>query len=225
MEIKVEDKTYVIKKPGQKQLDKAKLLSSKKFREYMNEGLILRDELDQKLLEAGHWDSEKEKELEETKAQIEERVKKIKKGGIELKQAKQLALEVKYLRLALNLLTRKHNELYQHTVESRVDDDYFDCLVSECVFDEEGNKVYESFEDYQERSTELYSVKAANKLAELIYGFDPDWEKQLPENQFLLKYKFMDEELNLVQEDSEEEEVVEEEEESLPFLQDGQPVE
>jgi len=39
---------------------------------------------------------------------------------------------------------------------------------------------------------------AASNLAMMLYGIDPDYEKRLPENEFLKKYKFVDNELNFI---------------------------
>jgi hypothetical protein len=39
---------------------------------------------------------------------------------------------------------------------------------------------------------------AASALAKIIYNLEDDYEKKLPENQFLAKYKFVDESLHLV---------------------------
>ena len=55
MEIKVEDKTYVVKKPSQKEVNLAKRFSNVKFREYVQGGLMLRDELDTVLQDRGYW--------------------------------------------------------------------------------------------------------------------------------------------------------------------------
>jgi len=32
----------------------------------------------------------------------------------------------------------------------------------------------------------------------MLYGIDPDYEKRLPENEFLKKYKFVDDQLNYI---------------------------
>ena len=39
---------------------------------------------------------------------------------------------------------------------------------------------------------------AASALAKIIYNLEDDYEKKLPENQFLVKYKFADETLHLI---------------------------
>ncbi len=39
---------------------------------------------------------------------------------------------------------------------------------------------------------------AADQFALLYYGLEPDYEKKLPENEFLLKYKYCRDDLRLV---------------------------
>jgi hypothetical protein len=126
------------------------------------------------------------------------------------------------LRYKLLLLTAKEREFDELTVEAQSDNAYFDTLVSECVYDEEGKKVYSSYQDYLDKKSETYSYECASALAEMLYEFK-DFERTLPENSFLLEYGFVDSELKLI-----EDEVVEEKEEEVvtfkPFLKDGEPV-
>jgi methionyl-tRNA synthetase len=196
MEIKVEDKVYVVKKPGVKEINAAKKFSSVKFREYLQEGMMLRDELNDVLDKRAYWTEEKKNRLKEVTEKIESNVEELKKK-LSKEKKKELAIQTKYLRTIFNLLSSQQNEVYKHTVETRVDDDYFDYLLSECVYTESGEKVYSSFEDYQERSTEELAVKAANKLAEIIYGLDPNWQEKLPENEILKSLDLLDDEMNI----------------------------
>jgi len=196
MEIKVEDKTYVVKKPSQKEVNLAKRFSNVKFREYVQGGLMLRDELDTVLQDRGYWTQEKKDELKKITQKIEDNVVELGKK-IAKEKKKELATETKYLRLAFTILNNQQNQVYKHTVESCVDDDYFDFLVSECILTESGERVYASFDEYQEKSTEKLAIKGANKLAEIIYGLDPMWQENLPENKILKEMDLLDENLNI----------------------------
>lgn len=221
MKVTVEEKVYVVKKPGQKELSRAKLESNKVFkRSISSDEFFLREELYNILRNRGFWNDEKENELNDLRKQIEEKEVVLKKGGIELQEAKEVALTLKLLRYKLLLLTAKEREFDELTVEAQSDNAYFDALVSECVFDEEGNKVYSSYQDYLSKKSEDYSYQCASALADIIYEFK-NFEKTLPENSFLLEYGFIDEELQLI-----EEEVVEEDEvvEFKPFLKNGEPI-
>jgi hypothetical protein len=222
MKVTVEDKNYVVKKPGQKELNKAKLEANRVFKKALSsDEYFLREELYTILRKRGFWNDEKENELNDLRKLMMEKEAVLKKGGIELQEAKETALTLRLLRYKLLLLTAKEREFDELTVEAQSDNAYFDTLVSECVFDEEGKKIYSSLQDYLDKKSEDYSYACASALSEIIYEFK-DFEKSLPENSFLLEYGFVDEQLKLIEEEKtvEEEEVVE----FKPFLKNGEPV-
>jgi hypothetical protein len=66
------------------------------------------------------------------------------------------------------------------------------------VYSETGKTYFSNYEDYLNRDDDPATGQAAGSLAMLLYNLDPDYEKKLPENQFLAKYNFVDEELHLV---------------------------
>ena len=77
-----------------------------------------------------------------------------------------------------------------------------DYLVSQCTFDETGaNKVYNNLDDYLNKADDDIAFAAATALAQLMYSIDKDVEANLPENRFLQKFKFVNEDLSLVDSD------------------------
>ena len=108
-------------------------------------------------------------------------------------------------------------------------------MVALCSYDEQGNKLFKNLEDYLSKSTEDYAVACARELSSVIYGITEDWEKELPENKFLLEYKFIDEDLNYINEEGkkvdsqgnllEDKPAQEQKKEKKPFLKNGNPVE
>jgi hypothetical protein len=203
MEIKVQDKTYVIKKPDVAEINSAKKFASVRFSEYVRAGVMLRDELDSILLERGFqkWNKEKEEQLTTLSDRIEENLTNLSKKSLAKTKKVELAKETRALRVLLNLLKNEQSKVYSHTVENKVDDDYFDFLVSECVFNEEGERVFSSFEDYQEKSGEEFAIRSAEKLAEVMFGLKDNWQAELPENKFLLDQGLLDENLALKEEE------------------------
>jgi hypothetical protein len=67
--------------------------------------------------------------------------------------------------------------------------------------DNKDKKYFKDYADYLSKASEPVSIKAAQVLANMLYGLDNDYEKKLPENKFLVKYKFVDEKLRLVNKD------------------------
>lgn len=222
MKVTVGEKNYVIRKPGHKEVTKAKMESNKVFKKCLSsDEFFLRDELYTILRDRGFWNDEKEKELQDLKKTIVDKELVLKKGGIELDEAKNVALELRVLRYRLLLLTAKEREFDSLTVEAQADNAYFDSLVAESVFDEEGNKIFSSLQDYEEKRSEEYAYTCAEKLGEMLYDIN-NFEKELPENKFLVEYGFANEDLKLIEEDNEEEE--KEEVVFSPFLKNGEPV-
>ena len=201
IKVETEDKTVYVKRPNRLDYQKAQAISSGSFRAALDSGAILRSELDKYAEERGLWDDEKQKRLEELNNSIEEKVLKLKKGGISLSEGKEIAIDISALRLKRTLLMSERNQLDAYTAETIAENDRFDCLVSQCVVDEENNKVFDSLDDYKEKSHEDYASKAAASLSILLYNLDEDWEKELPENQFLLRYGFVNDELQLIDKD------------------------
>ena len=88
--------------------------------------------------------------------------------------------------------------LEQNTAESISDNSKFEYLVANCTFYENGQKVYTSLEDYQNRADDKLAFTVASSLAAMIYSVDKDFEAKLPENKFLKMFNFVNDDLNLV---------------------------
>ena len=92
-----------------------------------------------------------------------------------------------------------------NTAEGQADNTRFNYLMACCLVDpdtgkpifadEDGNP---SLEAYEESADNDYIADAAGKLAEMMYGLDDDYEANLPENKFLKKFSFINEDLKLV---------------------------
>ena len=187
-----------IQTPNSKDNRDAQKYASKIFQEALKEGSILKDKLEEVLREQGLWDDEKQTELEALDKRIDDGVLKIRKGGCKLSEAREVAIDIQKARMERTLLRSNQIKFDSYTVEGQADDAKFDFLVSRCVKDEEGHCIFEDIEDYKRQSSQPYVVEAASTFANLFYGMDPDWEKKLPENEFLIKYKFVDEDMNYI---------------------------
>jgi hypothetical protein len=105
-------------------------------------------------------------------------------------------------RAELRDLISERISLEQNTAEALSDNARFDYLVSQCTYDESGSrKVYSNVEDYLQQSDDDVAFAAANALAQLLYSIDKDVEANLPENRFLQKFKFVNDDLSLVDND------------------------
>jgi hypothetical protein len=66
------------------------------------------------------------------------------------------------------------------------------------VYKDSENKYFASLEDYMGRIDDPVALAGAQKLANMIYGLDNNFEKNLPENKFLRKYKFVNDKLRFI---------------------------
>jgi len=195
------DTVFEIKATNVNEQREAQKIYNQAFSDAVKSGSIVRARLDDLLKEQGLWDDKKELQFVTVQKQIANNDKLLSKGGISLKKAKSLALEIKKLREELRELISVKTSLDTHTAEGQADNARFNYLVSACVVYKDTKKPYfKGYDDYINRSTDPVALLGAQKLASLMYGLDSDFEKKLPENKFLIKYKFVNENLELVDE-------------------------
>jgi len=199
--VTIDDKevTIVINSPTVKDNSEAGKVYNGAFTEALKSKAVVRARLDDLLVDQGLWDDRKQMKFEELQKRILENEKKLDEGGISLSSARAIALEMKELRAELRELISVKTTLDQHTAEGQADNARFNYLVSACTYYKEGNKkFYNSYEEYLNRSSDPVAIKAAQNLANMLYGLDNDYEAKLPENQFLKNYKFIDDQLRLI---------------------------
>ena len=189
-----------ITRPTREENAKAQMVASKTFKDAVLGGAIVRKALDDMLIAQGLWSAEQQAKVDKIDQEIRDKLLKLKKGGIGLSAGRDIAVEVRIARMQRSLLLSERNVHDDLTAEAISDNAKFDYLVSVCVKDEEGKPVFESVEDYKEKAdaNHPYVGEAAAKLAGMLYGLDEDWETNLPENQFLKKFNFVDEDLRLI---------------------------
>lgn len=190
---------FVVKSPSFKDQREAQKVYNRAFSDAVKAGSIIRARLDDLMKEQGLWDDRKEKTYKDLQLKILEKDKVLAKGGISIKVAKQIAIEMKSLRDELRDLISTRTTLDSHTAEGQADNARFNYLVSACVVYKDTNQPYfQGYEDYLNRSVETVAITGAQKLANMIYGLDNDFEKNLPENKFLKKYKFVNDNLEYI---------------------------
>ena len=195
------DIKLVVRKPSPKNYRDSELIYNKTVREALANGAMLRQKLNNYLIEQEIWSETKEKQYKVILDNIARSEESLKVGGIKLGQAKQVALELRSLRDELRGLVQEKQNYDTMTAEGQGDNARFNYLVAVCTFKEDGKTpLWATVKEYDE-SYEPYAVEAASALAKMIYDLDPDYDNKLPENQFLKKYKFVNEEFKLVNKD------------------------
>lgn len=196
------EKVIIVKKPNAKILGDAKFEMNKTFSKLVKEGIISRSKIDDYMFDQGLWTDEKTEELREITERILDNENKIARGGIKQSEARDIAIQMRVDRGDFVRLTLKRNEMDENTVEGQSEATRFNYLVTKCLLDEKGDCIFKDIDDYNERGSEDHFVEAASALSKMEYSqMDDDWESKLPENKFLLKYGFVNEDLSLINTD------------------------
>jgi hypothetical protein len=116
----------------------------------------------------------------------------VEEKSLKLSEARTVALEARILRWRLNILYAHKRAYDEYTVEGQSETARFNFLCSTCMFDDEGNRLFKSIDDYYEHSEKEHIIEAASRLANLVFGTE-EWQRGLQENKFLLKHKLVDE--------------------------------
>jgi hypothetical protein len=186
-------------RPNPKVKQDAQKVYNKAFRDAIESGAILRAKIESVMREQKLWDDEKEAGLRKLQTKIGENERKIRSGGIKLSDARSLAIELRKDRSELRSLNSERTSLDNNSAEAQADNAQFNFFVSACtVHANDGKSYYKSYDDYVSREEDPATNLAAGALARMLYNLEEDYEKKLPENQFLLKYKFADDSLHLV---------------------------
>jgi len=165
-------------------------------------GALLRSALHNTMKEQGIWNEDKEEEYKILVERIRSNTDKLARGGIKLSDAKTLAIDTRNARFELRELITERTTSDANTAEGQAENARFNFLVSEAtVNDTTGEKIFKDMDDFLSRSTTPVALEAAQRLGQLLYGLDPDYERNLPENKFLKKWNFVDNELRFVNKD------------------------
>lgn len=214
VEVKVKDgegeKTVkiVVKRPQSAVMSQAQRVSAKAWTDCVRDGIMTKKELSKFMKEQGIWDKGKDVEQDKISADIIALEKKLyvgdsKNAKVKASEAKNIAIEMRKKRNELRELIAEKMALEQNTAEAISDNARFEFLVASCAFYENGNKVYNSIDEYTEQSDSEIAFAAATALAQMMYSIDKDFEANLPENKFLKQYHFVNDDLSLVNEKGE----------------------
>lgn len=176
---------------------------AKTWNQCISDGVLTKKELSKILKDRGIWNKDKEEEESLILSELQNLEKKLSGAGSEQKKAKlsdgqKIAIEMRALRMKLRNLIAERISMEENTAEALSDNARFDYFVAECTFYENGQKVYNSIEDYNQKSSDEIAFAAAGALAKMLYQIDSKFEETLPENKFLKKFNLVNNELSLV---------------------------
>lgn len=199
VEVNGETKTFTVRSPSLADQREAQKVYNTAFTDAIKSNSVVRAKMDDVLEDQGLWNKDKQKKYETLQQELLDGEKKLAKGGFPLSEAKKLALKMRNIRLEIRDLISVRTSLDNHSAEGQADNARFNYLVSACVVYKDNDKPYfKDLEDYMSRMDDPVALEAAQKLANMIYGLDNNFEKNLPENKFLKKYKFVNDDLRFI---------------------------
>jgi hypothetical protein len=197
--IEDKEKTILVRSPSLDDQREGQKAYNQAFTDAVKSNSVVRAKLDDLLESQGLWNDEKQAQFTLLQKQIADGEKRLQKGGFSLNEAKDLAVKIKGFRDEIRDLISVRTSLDNHSAEGQADNARFNYLVSACVvYNDTKEKVFTNLADYIDRSAENVAIEGAQILANMLYGLDNNYETNLPENKFLKKYKFVDEELRFV---------------------------
>lgn len=208
VEVKIGDEVrkVEVRKPTPKIEAEGNMAASKVFAKLVKEkgddgkaAFILRSQLNSYLANIGIYSEEDIEDITTFGNRIEELQEILSKGGKKKSEGRDAAVELRRLRYAVYALLSRQTEFDKNTVEHYADNARMDYLVTKCICFEGGAPIFKNVSDYENDSV-LQSALAEpiQILAGIVSSFDPDFEKNLPENKFLIKYNFCDEKYRLI---------------------------
>lgn len=202
--VTLEDKTEVkvaVERPKEHHLKEAQKIKNKTFSEAAASGAIVRPAIDGILRKQQVWDDTRQAEADLLQKKIMTNRMKVSQGG-KISELRDLALQVRKDSAKLRELNSARNSIDIYTAEAQADSAYFNRLISLCtVYDDTGKPYFSSYEDYLSRPDDPVAQEAGLKLMYMVYNLDQNAEAKLPENKFLLQFKFVDEKLRLINKD------------------------
>jgi hypothetical protein len=199
--VKVDDKDveFAVIRPTADMQQKAQIYYNKMFGEALRSGAILKESLLSFMKKQDLWDGAKQTEQDELLKILEDGTKKLSRGNIKLSEAKRIALDMRVARVKIQELLSDVTELYPNTVEGQADTARFNYLTAMClVYNNSGERVYSTVEEYLKNTDSEIAINGSVHFSQLYYGVDNEQRALLPENKFLIKYEFVNKDLQLV---------------------------
>lgn len=192
----------LVKMPTPKDYRDSQVAYNKAFRQALDSGALLRQKLNDYMRSQNLWDDDKQKKYEKYVSDISGMEDLLKTGGIRLSEAKKIALDLRDKRDEFKSLIAERNAMDANSAEGQADNARFAALIRLCVLNPDTKTPYFPEEkDYDAQSSQPWVIAAAEKLGGLLYGLDPNYEKNLEENKFLREFEFVNDELNFINKD------------------------
>tara|TARA_Y100000592_G_scaffold21448_2_gene33084 strand:- start:9702 stop:10601 length:900 start_codon:yes stop_codon:yes gene_type:complete len=190
---------YAVRRPTMQELTKANEMRRKTFNEELAAGTMLRDQLDEELRKRKLWSDDRESRYQILRQEVIDGEYKLAKGGISLSDAKEIAISMRRKRAEMVEMLSSRTDLDSNTCEGKADSVRFNFLFANClVYNDTDEQFFKNgLGDYLLNQDSPVAAVGATEFFYLISDSD-DVDSKLAENKFLKKYKFANEDYNLV---------------------------
>lgn len=203
-EVTLEDgtqKKLVVRKITAKDSDAAETAKAARVASLIKSGekILSRLEVDDYLKANQVWTDEDNAKVQAMNEEVHELLNKLRKGGIKLSEGREIAVAVNKKRIEILRVSAKRRAFDEATIEAQAENERNDYLTYLCTVTEDtGERFWNSWEELKEdRSSDAY-YKALSAVITSIYGDGGEFEKNLPENKWLRKYNFVNDELQYI---------------------------
>jgi hypothetical protein len=220
---KAKKRTLYAKKTGMKLEREAREIYVNEYNKLMREqdsnGKVPRGKLKEKMTELGIWNQEIEDLQTKANENLESSLAKIDAGGITLEEAKEVALQAQVARAQLSIISNsiaEHDELWSFEASA---EEVRTCyiIVNSVFYKDDDSPVFESMQEFHDCEDDELINDCIKKLNSAGSVSNDEYYRSLPEVAFLLDYGFLNEDLEVIEEDKDEK--------FSPFLDsDGNPV-
>ena len=198
----VNGKSYAVRRPKVDEIRKANEVRSQSFNEALQRGDMLREQLESELRKRKLWSDSREEEYQGLRQSILDGEYKLKKGGIKLAKAKKVAMDMAESRQQMITLLSSRTDLDSNTCEGKADAARFNYLFAVClVYDDTDESYFDNgLDDYLLNQDDPVALAGASHFYYLLSGSE-NVDERLPENQFLKRFNFVNEDYRLVDDD------------------------
>ncbi len=206
---KVDEKEYTVRLPNSREREEGERIHNRVFAYALKSGGLLDGQIMAVAREHGLWNDEKEAEVAELRKELSDKEAILDEGGIELEEAKAIALQMKELRIKLLLNNLILEELRQESVSRKAESAQIEYFVAKCTLDG-GRTVFKDLDDFYTRQNDPLAQNAMVAFNKLWYNYNEDIFS-FTEDKFMQEY--FKEELEPLKK-----------KEKKPFLKNGKPV-
>jgi len=161
---------------------------------------MLRQQVDTHLKDRNIWNEKLQAEYDAVQSEVIEKTQRLERGGIKLSEARDLAIEISEQRQQLVSMLVDRSDIDNLTCEGQADNERFNFLFANClVYNDTGEKVYpDGLEDYMKNTSTDVATKGATEFYYLMSNSE-SLDDQLPENRFLKKFNFVDDDMRFLE--------------------------